>query len=324
MIQREYLTRKQLFYKYKELRRNNTMFTIAKRGLNNSLLVPSEQTKYINIEACKEVINPKTQMLEFMLAGEYTKECLKEMYEPFRQNTKIAKHTLQNAPIWYSGSYLQRELVYIDIKSCYYQLYKKLWLDFTEPYMKPPKMIPLKPIAERLKDWKAARNSVMGYLASEYICNVYEKKHHYIYIAKSKKYFNPCILHCVNLMLHELATHALKLGSIYINTDGYFFLKNSRYPEMMRLLDKLGLEFRTILGLGDIYRFNAYRINGIALRDTETEKHTKFFDNLPSKYLDNIITKAQADNLATKFNFPIYKVDKQVNLGIISWWSKLD
>lgn len=125
-------------------------------------------------------------------------------------------------------------------------------------------------------------------------------------------------------MLHELATYALDLKSIYINTDGYFFLKNSKYSEMMKLLDHLGLEFRAILGHGDIHRFNAYRINGIALRDTETEKHTKFFDNLPSRYIDNVITRMQADNLATKFNFPINKVDKQSDLSIIKWWSKLD
>lgn len=308
---------------YHEMRKNNELFRIAKRGINNSLLDVKQQIKYVNLDACKEVVNPLTGKVEMLLSGEYVKFCLQSLYPPFNQNYKLARKTYQIAPLYYNGAFLDREMVYIDIKSCYYQLYKKLWLDFCVPQMKPPKGIPLLDIAEITREWKAARNSVMGYLASDSICNVTGKKWRYINIAKSKKFFNPCILHCVNLMLHELATFALNNSCIYINTDGYFFLKNSPYIKMMKLLDNLGLEFRAIMGNGSIVKFNGYTIDGISLRGEETHKHTKFFDKVPQRYLDNIITPMQKDNLVVKFHFPIFQVDKQNDLSIIKWWSKL-
>jgi hypothetical protein len=322
-MKKVYLTHRALYSLYKEFRANNIPFRIAKRGINNSIFSIPQQIKYINEDATKELPNPITGEIDKFLSGEYVKLCLKSIYPTFNQKTLYSLFDV-SAPMWYCGQFFNQEMVYIDIKACYYQLYKRLWLDLTEPLARPPKQIPLKSLAEQLYFWKAARNSVLGYLASNSICIVRGQKWQYINVQQSKDFFNPNILGIVNLMLHEIATNALKFGACYVNTDGYMFPKKVKYIDFMRYLDRLGLDYRAIIGRGSIIRFGAYSIQGEALRGDEIEKGTKNYDKIVQNHLDNIITDIQVKKLESGLHFPVKKIDYRQNDDIIKWWSKLN
>jgi hypothetical protein len=322
-VNRIYLSCKGLKNLYKEFRENEIPFRIAKRGIANSIFSIPQQIKFINEEATKELPNPITGEIDKFLSGEYVKLSLKSIYPKFNQK-KLYKLYEANAPMWYCGKFTNQEMVYIDIKSCYYQLYRKLWLDTTEPFAKPPLQIPLKSLAEQLFFWKSARNSVLGYLASNSICIVRGSKWQYVNVQKSKDFFNPNLLGIVNLMLHEIATIALKNGCCYVNTDGYFFPKKTNYVEFMRYLDNLKIDYRAIMGEGNIIKFGSYSIKGIALRGDEIEKSTKNYDKIVQFHIDNIVSEIQIKKFDNDLHFPIKKIDIQKNDAIIRWWSKLN
>lgn len=296
---------------------------IAKRGITNSFYIQELKTKIIDRNATKLVVNPLTEKEEFLLAGEYARKWLKKLFFPLVVDRRYNRFK-QCAPMFYCGTFINRNLVYFDLIGAYHQIYSKLWLDLVEIGQRCK--FPLLEIANVLANWKAARNAVIGNLASSQVCVIVGNKWDYRSVIKpGYGFYNPMILFYTNTMLQELANQALKLGCCYINCDGFIFPSEEKWREFTNILNGYGLKFRCISGEGSIYRFNSYRVEGTALYGSRTDVSTQRFFRDFHTYIDNPIMKhdKRIQRLFRQWQRPLNKVDKMPNNTIISMWSKL-
>jgi len=298
---------------------NDYSVIIAKRGAVNSIFIPELQTKIVDKSQCQLVQNPITDLEEWLLPAEYARLWLKKLYPPYRVSTKYK--CKQSVPNWYSGQFIKRKLVYFDLIGAYHQLYKHLYLDFTDIGM--VYHYPLMEIAGRLSHWKAARNSLVGTLASNEICRL--SGNEYGYLPSNKRdYYNPMILFFLNSLLTELANIALKLGACYIATDCHIFEYSRDWLEFMNILDKYKLSYRCISGQGSIYRFAAYNVSGHKIAGDKNSVGTATFDKI-SHYIDNPIYKndPRINQLMIRWNRPIKHVDKRQSYDCLEFYKKL-
>jgi hypothetical protein len=160
------------------------------------------------------------------------------------------------SPMHYGGPQAG-EFIFIDLKSAYYQVYRRLWLNV--PYPRGFGSLSLMPVAEALREWKQARNSVVGVCASREAIGIRGQERKALKIRN--KYLSPGLWATVQAILHAIATLALFHGAVYINTDGYIFPSSSAWLDFTDTL--LGLnfewEFRAI-GDGVIAGWNSYQV----------------------------------------------------------------
>jgi len=122
------------------------------------------------------------------------------------------------SPMYFDVPY-QGSGVYIDLKAAYCQIYRNLWLD--TPFPRGINTLSLAPVADRLQDWKAARNAVMGIIKNRTITGCRSGKRQEISV--TNHFLSPGLWATVAAILHAVAATALEYGAIYINTDGYMF-----------------------------------------------------------------------------------------------------
>ena len=164
------------------------------------------------------------------------------------------------SPMYFDEPY-QGSGVYVDLKAAYWQVYKNLWLD--TPFPRGVGTLSLAPVADALKDWKAARNAVLGISRSRTITGVRSGKRQEVSV--TNHFLSPGLWATVQAVLHAIATKALEIGAIYINTDGFLFPDYTESLSFLDVLNEYGLthEIRDS-GTIDLKGWNNYRVGRTA------------------------------------------------------------
>ncbi len=313
-------TTKEFTTLYKEKRKEFTLRT-SKRGLS-SFYVMEEKEKYTNKQCCKYWKSPGGEE-NWTLPGNAARQTLQFFNNPVGRISNAQFNLRLSAPMLYIGKYINRDLVYFDIVSCYYQIYRKLWTDTKWP--KGQGKDSLLNSANYLEDWKQARNAVPGLMYSRSF-KVLTPNNDFIRYSKNP-YFNPALWVTINHFLHELSNIAISCNVCYVATDGFVFPVNADWKKFESVIIDIGLEYRKITGSGNIFNWMAYNIEGIDQNGERATKATK----PASRYLvDNPVEKKQSeiDRMIKRMSFRIDKI-KKLNLTsvtdecIIRWWMNL-
>lgn len=239
------------------LQREGTYFV----GGTSSIWVPKGRLKYIDKSVCNHWPDLDGQT-RLMTPGE---ACRTELQREWPDLKKVGWHRgMQSlfdkrSPLHYTGPFSGR-MVYIDLVAAYSQIYEKLWLDTSYPrgYFG---RYPLAGVAGRLKDWKQARNSLVGIVRSREMVAYRGTKR--ITIKMKNKYLSPGLWATVQGLLHWIANSALLFGAIYVNVDGYIF-KDDESDDWVHFMEWLGYrEVRHTIrtaGMGEIVGWNNYVI----------------------------------------------------------------
>lgn len=266
----------------------------------NSLTVPSRQEKYIMFNRpdgshiCRYWIDENGEQY-LMTPGEAARAELARAFPGLRRVGWQAS-TLSlldwRWPMLFTGPY-EGKAVYIDLKGAYHQIYSRLWLDVAFPAGYGT--LSLASVADRLAEWKPARNSIVGITASREIHGV-KGTRTYVLHAKNP-YLSPHLWATVQSILNEIAFKAESLGAIYIATDGYIFPEEARYWEFEEFLIDFGLKYRVLRGKSEIKNWGCYRVG---------PKKTQTFD----KQLPGIFQPLRSINI----------VDTRQPLKMVGWW----
>lgn len=247
------LYKDEICIKEKHLRDHNIYFI---NGID-SLYVPSEHTSYINFTRAEQWPNLDGVVL-YMTASEAARTELQRIYPTFNSRVRKVEFALLDIspPIWYDGSTRYGDLFYLDLAGAYYQVYRKLTLDVVWP--RGMGEYPLMEVAERLANWKRARNSLVGLTRSHTLSASEgwvdkEVKFH-------NKYFNPHLWHCVQQILHTLTAQAVTRGCVYSNVDSYIFTRHRYYQQFKGILDDYGFSYHVEQGDGYIRAFGDYKV----------------------------------------------------------------
>lgn len=237
---------------------------------SDSVFVPRENTSYINYNACREWPN-LDGVVEMYTPGEVVRMEL-ERYFPdvkFRARKSDFKHLDIYAPMHYDGSRRDGHFWMYDLKGAYWQFYRYLTLDVAWP--RGIGNLWLWDVAERLANWKVARNTLVGVTRAHQISVYRDGSCHWQKF--TNRWFNPHLWRTIMELLHETASVALRLGSVYIATDSYIFDNERKARRFVTWLDDNGLDYHNY-GDGDgvISGWGAYSIDGVkgTARDART------------------------------------------------------
>jgi len=243
---------------------------------SSSIFVPSTQVKYMDEAVCKLWcdLDDYTHM---MMPGEAARVEMNRAFPELERVGWNGPHVClfdMRVPLHYEGA--QRgEYAYIDLKAAYWQIYRRLWLDVAYPCGLYGKY-PLDVVAEQLKDWKAARNALIGLVRSRSVVGVRGTRR--FTLSTKNKFLSPCLWATVMSILHWIAHEALKHGAVYINTDGYIFPSQTLWHIdgfMEFLIDhEINFEIRTT-GEGEIVSWNNYQIGQFRTKSNELGLTTK-------------------------------------------------
>lgn len=227
---------------------------------HSTLSVPSQQRKYLSDKGLRMWPDANGELV-LLTPGEAAR-C--EMNRAFPNLKRVGwkgpsiKLFDKKPPMVFSGPIDETDMIYIDLKSAYWQIYQQLWLDVAYPrgiYGK----YPLFGVALRLGGWKAARNAVIGICRSRELVGY--RGHQRVKMQSRNKYLSPGLWATVQDILHWVAQTALKFGATYINTDGYLFDNMDGADSFMMWLadEEFIFEVRS-RGAGEIRAWNNYRV----------------------------------------------------------------
>src|SRR3989304_2615894 len=230
----------------------------------NSLYVPSQGVKYLLLENRKgEKICRHWPDLEgdtvLMSPGEAARTELKREFPDLTRVGWQKSHVaLFDArwPMYCIGPVASPRGQYVDLKGAYHTIYSRLWLDVSYPngYGK----LNLSNIAERLAGWKGARNSLIGVIRSREATGVRGFKS--IPMSTTNPFLSPGLWAQTQAILNDIAHYAVKLGAVYVATDGYIFPTVRQSERFEEQLYNWGLPHRTVKGDVDIKGWGCYRV----------------------------------------------------------------
>ena len=268
----------------------------------NSLYIPSRQEKYLVTHnkagqpVCKEWIDLNGEKV-LMSPGEAARTELKRHFPTLTRVGWQSSHIAlldKRWPMYYGGSQQHSKGMYIDLVGAYHQIYTRLWLDTAFPCGYGS--LDLMPIAERLQSWKGARNALIGVIRSRDAIGV--KGFKQTHMKTRNPFLSPGLGAVIQAILNDVAFQAVKIGAIYVATDGYIFPDHRWGEYFQEKLFDWGLTFRSHTGEVHLQRWGAYRVGN---------KQTK-------NYQDGVITDVKpfdAINLSDT-SFP----NKHIN-----WWA---
>lgn len=239
------------------LQREGTYFLAG----SNSIYIPKGKVKYIDKSVCRPWPSLENDV-GLVAPGEAVRiELAREWPELKRVGWSGKQVTLLDArsPLVYYGQYVG-PMVYIDLDAAYSQIYETLWLDTTYPRAYYG-LYPLGGVANRLRHWKAARNSLIGICRSREAVAYRGTKR--ISIKMRNKYLSPGLWASVQAVLHMVAGKAVSCGAIYVNVDGYIFPGEvGEFTEdFLFWLSDLGFRWSIrATGEGEIVSWNNYQI----------------------------------------------------------------
>lgn len=282
MLTRYVVTESEFIRVRDELVQQGTYFSAG----HASLYVPSITTKYLNEKAVRHWLDLDGNIIP-MTAGEAARAELGRAFPDIKRVGWLPKEiTLFDArsPCHFTGP-ATGEMMYVDLVSAYYQIYKCLWLDTTYPRGLYGRF-PLYDVAEKLKHWKAARNGVLGIVRSRYLVGF--RGHQRIEMSIKNKFLSPGLWATVQDTLHWIAAEAIDKGAVYVNTDGYLFpLDNSNVDAFFDVLTDHHLKYKIrAVGEGDVKAWNAYRVGSFSTLPYKMKltniKQSKEFTNVRS------------------------------------------
>ncbi len=256
-VRRHYVTGKEMRVVMSHLQREG-IYVIAG---SNSLYVPSGKVKYLDKSVCKPWPNLGNEVGLLSPAEAVRTELAREWPQLERVGWSSKQVTLFDArsPLHYTGPAVG-QMIYVDLDAAYSQIYSRLWLDTTYPRAYYGRY-PLWAVGNRLKIWKAARNSLVGMCRSR-DCVAYKGTRR-ITIKTKNRYLSPGLWATVQGFLNWIASMAINAGAIYVNVDGYIFpegLNDFPTPFLFQLSD-LGINWSIRAeGEGEIASWNNYRI----------------------------------------------------------------
>jgi len=235
---------------------------------SHSLTWPKERTKFILAEKCKfwpglfgqEYLMTPSEIARTELMRQFPN--LKRVGWP----SKCIKLFNIGAPMLFTGQF-EGHGFYIDLKSAYWSFYRQLPLNVLHPRGWPSRTLMLSPVAEILKEDKAARNSVMGIIRSRSVVAYKGKK--LIKLSTKNRFLSPPLWATVLDCLHELAYFAKSVGAIYINTDGYIFKDEAGYSAMVELLERQAISYHSKTGFAQIAGWNSYTVGDKTTKNFE-------------------------------------------------------
>lgn len=238
-----------------ELINQGTYFTAG----HSSLYVPSTQTKYLNEKATRNWLDLDGEIVP-MTAGEAARTELERAFPTLKRVGWQPKEVVlldARSPCHYAGQ-ASGEMVYVDLKSAYHQIYSCLWLDTCYPRAIYGQYA-LKGVAHALKHWKAARNGVLGICRSRYLVGF--RGHKRIEMQIKNKFLAPPLWATVQDTLDWIAAEAIERGAIYVNTDGYLFPMTGDFEGFFDYLADHHLRYKIrAQGEGDVRGWNAYKV----------------------------------------------------------------
>lgn len=268
----------------------------------HSLFVPSRQEKYLmwsrpdGYQICQQWTDENGETYD-MTPGEAARAELKKAFPGLRRvgwASQEVKLFDWRWPMMYTGPY-EGEATYFDLKGAYHQIYKRLWLDTAFPCGYGS--LPLAQIADNLKGWKMARNSIVGIIAARQ--SVAVKGTRTIKLSTQNPYLAPSLWATIQAILNELAFLAQCHNAIYIATDGYIFPERDDALAFEEILIDLGLLYRSSYGHSKINSWGNYKVKG---------KKTQAFDK-------------DIQGRARPFcSIRVY--DTEFPTRILRWWSK--
>ncbi len=245
------------------LKRQSTYF-IA--GIN-SIYVPAGRRKYVDKTIVKPWPDSEGEIRQ-MTPGEAARtELMREWPDLKRVGWpgKLVSLLDWRSPMLFAGAQAG-PMMYIDLDAAYSQIYEKLWLDVAYPRGYYGRY-PLKNVAERLKIWKAARNSLIGITRSRQ--GVAYRGQRRIVLKMKNRYLSPGLWATTQNLLHMVMAKAIECGAVYGNVDGFVF-KLSLWEEIEEFTFWMSdLGFRWSIrsqGEGEIVSWNNYSIGGKATK----------------------------------------------------------
>lgn len=167
-------------------------------------------------------------------------------------------HPLHCDPLGHSET-----LIYVDIKGCYYNLYRHLPIYLFYWGLKPicgdsqfKDFLPTD-----IDNYKLVRNSVVGVFRCTRSTRVFDRK--IVGTDNHNKFLAPCHWGAMAEMLHHFAHMAMSLGARYYNTDGAIFTSEESAVKWSSQIQEWGLQTEIkAIGSGHISAIGAYSIGG--------------------------------------------------------------
>lgn len=189
-------------------------------------------------------------------------------------------------PLYCNPSTTTRDLIYIDIKGAYYNIYRRMPFDIQfqglRVYGGEVWFVDFLP-----PDWgnfKEARNTMIGVMRSKVSSRVKDGK---IKVSGNRNnYLAPCHWGFIAHLLHTIAHKAISLGAIYWNIDGAIFGDVNNALLFADYLTNIGLQSDIkARGYGRIYSIGNYQVGSTRGGRVNPREHP--YNNLiePSPYV---------------------------------------
>lgn len=291
MMTRKFVHEDDLRHIRRELVQEETFFTASAHTIS----VPALQTSYTNSKVVEPWPDLQDQVVPMTPGQAARTELLREYPDLEKVGWRGTAIRLldKRVPLHYSGT-ARGEMIYIDLVGAYTQIYSRLWLDTPYPFGYYGRY-PLRYVAGRLGEWKAARNAVVGLSRMRTIVGVRGGKTTILQI--SNRFLAPGLWGTVMDWLHWVAGIALDCGCFYCHTDGYLFKDMHKADDFMTVLSLLGIDY-SIRGQGDghVSGWNSYKVGKKLTKSYElglNQSHKEFSNvkrqsNKWGKYWRNI------------------------------------
>lgn len=275
----------------------------------HSIYVPAGKRKYVDKSVCRDWPDLENQ-IRLMTPGEAVRTELMREWPDLKKVGWVGPMVNLfdvRSPMVYCGPHVGK-MIYIDLDGAYSQIYEKLWLDTNYPRAYYGRF-PLWDVAQRLKIWKGARNSLIGIVRSREGVAYRGRKR--ISLKFKNKYLSPGLWATVQAVLHMVMSKALDCGAIYGNVDGFIFPYTdwAGADEFTFWLASSGFRWSVrAQGEGEIVSWNNYRIGEIATKANKLGliHKSKGFSNVNTKnqgrwarYWDGLGKIAEANELET-------------------------
>lgn len=226
---------------------------------NNSLFIPSTQTKVMDVSAVRQWPTIDGELVP-MTPGEAARTELSRQFPGIRRVGWLPGHVklFSLRPPLYCNPVGPGKYVQLDLTSAYHQIYKYLWLDTPYPLGYGNKS--LWEVGERLAKWKQARNAIIGVCRSRN--GVAFKDGRRIQVSTQNSWLSPGLWATVQSILHEIATRAIEFGAVYVNTDGYIFpVQSPGWDLFENWLEKWNFDWSVRHeGRGEIAGWSCYKV----------------------------------------------------------------
>lgn len=160
--------------------------------------------------------------------------------KPFMWSSSEMSLLTWRPPFWYDPRYSQQTgwMGYIDIRSSYYQIYRHLSWEGVMPGKDDA--FPIGDEFDSLKNWKQARNAIVGIARStreKWVTGnevTYKQK-------DPNPFLSPYLWGMIQGFLNAVADQMLKMGSVYICVDGYVFVGQDDFDNATEYLSRKGV-----------------------------------------------------------------------------------